>query len=174
MAEWIVEGAPSIDVRQCDIHRFEAFAHSPAYLLSRSATAFIEVYDIIHPLQPMEQPRPLRVSPFYQRQRELGAYFLEASGWERPHWYEANAQLVAGRRIPRRDDWAARYWSPIVAAEHQATRERVAMYDMTSLKRASVSGPGALALLQRLTTGQLDRPPGYVTYALMLDDRGGI
>src|SRR5207248_6953338 len=81
MAEWIATGVPSIDVRQCDIQRFESFAHSPAYVLARSARAFIEVYNIIHPLQPMEEPRPLRVSPFYQRQRELGACFLESSGW---------------------------------------------------------------------------------------------
>jgi dimethylglycine oxidase len=173
-AEWIALGAPSVDLRECDLYRFESFAPSPAYVRQRAVQQYDEVYDIIHPLQPMERPRPLRVSPFYQRQRELGAYFLEAAGWERPHWYEANAHLVAGRQIPERDEWAARYWSPIVAAEHQATRERVAIYDMTSLKRASVTGPGALALLQRLTTGQLDRPPGYVTYALMLTDQGGI
>jgi hypothetical protein len=148
MAEWIVAGAPSIDVRQCDIHRFESFAHSPTYLLARSARAFIEVYDVIHPLQPMEEPRPLRVSPFYQRQRELGAYFLEASGWERPQWYEANAPLVADRPIPPRTGWAGRYWSPIVGAEHLVTRERVALYDMTTLKKLEVTGPGALAFLQ--------------------------
>ncbi|MCC5697359.1 hypothetical protein LH612_29840, partial [Klebsiella pneumoniae] len=70
--------------------------------------------------------------------------------------------------------WAGRYWSPVVAGEHRATRERVAMYDMTSLTRAEVSGPGALKLLQRLTTNQLDRAPGYVTYTLMLDHNGGI
>ena len=99
MAEWIVAGVPSIDLRQCDIHRFESFAHSPAYVLARSATAFIEVYDVIHPLQPMDRPRPLRTSPFHPRQQQLGAYFLEGGGWERPHWYEANAPLAEGIRL---------------------------------------------------------------------------
>jgi glycine cleavage system aminomethyltransferase T len=61
-----------------------------------------------------------------------------------------------------------------VGAEHLVTRERVAMFDMTSLKRAEVRGPGALGFLQRLTTSNLDRKPGYVTYTLMLDERAGI
>ena len=174
VAEWIVDGEPTIDLRECDLGRFEPHVHSPAYVRRRAATAYDEVYDIIHPLQPMEEPRPLRVSPFYPRQRELGAFFLEANGWERPHWYETNMSLVGGREIPSRDAWAARYWSPTVGTEHLATRERVALYDMTSLKRAEVTGTGALGFLQRLTTNELDRPPGYVTYTLMLDERAGI
>jgi glycine cleavage system aminomethyltransferase T/glycine/D-amino acid oxidase-like deaminating enzyme len=174
MAEWITDGVPSIDISGCDIHRFERYAHSPAYVSARSSQSFQEVYDIIHPLQPMEEPRPLRTSPFYVRQKELGAYFLEANGWERPHWFEANASLVEGRDIPDRDEWSGRYWSPVVGAEHQVTRERVALYDMTSLKKAEVWGPGALDFLQGLTAGQLDKPVGKVTYTLMLDEAGGI
>src|SRR5207245_4731571 len=83
MAEWIVAGVPSIDVRQCDIHRFETFAHSPAYLLARSATAFVEVYDVIHRLQPMAEPRPLRVSPFYPGPQALARYVLRTAGPQR-------------------------------------------------------------------------------------------
>src|SRR4028119_435355 len=122
----------------------------------------------------MEEPRPLRTSPFYMRQRELGAYFLEASGWERPQWYAANEALLADYDVPEMEEWAGRYWSPIVGAEHLATRERVALYDMASLKKAEVSGPGALEFLQGLNTNQLDKPVGSVTYTLMLDGKGGV
>jgi len=174
VAEWMTSGAPSVDLRECDVHRFEPYALSPSYVMTRSCQAFREVYDIIHPQQPMEEPRPLRTSPFYPRQKELGAYFLEASGWERPQWFATNKPLVAGREIPEPDDWAGRYWSPVVGAEHQATRERVALYDMTSLKKAEVTGAGALELLQKLTTNQLDKPVGSVTYTLILDKAGGI
>jgi dimethylglycine oxidase len=174
VAEWITDGVPSIDLAGCDVHRFEPYAHSPAYVLARSSQSFQEVYDIIHPQQPMEDPRPLRTSPFYGRQRELGAYFLEASGWERPQWYEANESLLGGYDIPELEEWAGRYWSPIVGAEHQLTRERVALYDMTSLKKAEVTGPGALDFLQKLNTNQLDKPVGSVAYTLMLDENGGV
>ncbi|MEU6423866.1 glycine cleavage T C-terminal barrel domain-containing protein, partial [Streptomyces spiralis] len=135
---------------------------------------FVEVYDILHPLQPSGDPRPIRTSPFHTRQQEHGAFFLEANGWERPQWYEANASLVEGRKIPTPNEWAARFWSPIVGAEAQVTRETVALYDMTALKRLEVSGPGAAGFLEGLVTGRVDKSVGSVTYTLLLDHDGGI
>jgi glycine cleavage system aminomethyltransferase T/glycine/D-amino acid oxidase-like deaminating enzyme len=174
VAEWIVDGVSTDDLRMCDIERFEPFMLSASYVRERSNQAYIEVYDIRHPLEPMGAPREVRVSPFYPREQALGAVFLEAAGWERPQWYEANAALVAGRPIPEREPWSARFWSPIVGAEHLVTRERVGLYDMQSLTKVEVTGPGALPFLQRLTTGNMDRRVGTVTYTLMLDHEAGI
>ncbi|MFF1307503.1 FAD-dependent oxidoreductase [Streptomyces sp. NPDC058307] len=175
VAEWLVDGhCSSFDLHECDVNRFEPHQLAPEYVLARDCQNFVEVYDILHPLQPSGDPRPIRTSPFHARQQELGAFFLEANGWERPHWYEANAHLVEGRSIVTPDDWAARYWSPIVGAEAQATRETVAMYDMTALKRLEVSGRGAADFLERLCTGKVAKSVGSVTYTLLLDDDGGI
>ncbi|MFF1656395.1 FAD-dependent oxidoreductase [Streptomyces sp. NPDC058255] len=174
VAEWMVDGRASVDLHECDLTRFEEAQRSPSYIRERGSQQFVEVYDVLHPLQPMERPRPLRVSPFYARQQELGAVFLEGGGWERPHWYEANAPLVDGLQIPERDAWSARYWSPIVAAEAKATREKVALYDMTPLRRLEVTGPGALGFLQRMTSNNLRKKPGAVTYTLLLDETGGV
>jgi glycine cleavage system aminomethyltransferase T/glycine/D-amino acid oxidase-like deaminating enzyme len=175
VAEWLVDGhCSSFDLHECDVNRFEPHQLAPEYVLARDCQNFVEVYDILHPLQPSGDPRPLRTSPFYARQQELGAFFLEANGWERPHWYEANAGLVEGRSIVTPNDWAARYWSPIVGAEAQVTRETVAMYDMTALKRLEVSGRGAADFLERLCTGKVAKSVGSVTYTLLLDHDGGI
>ena len=125
----------------------------------------------------MEDPRPLRTSPFYEREQELGAYFLEGGGWERPHWYGVNERLLGGTatRSPRRNAWAARYWHPIAGAEARATRRRrgAVRHDAAQAARGR-PGPGALAFLDGLTTNRLDRPVGTVVYSLMLDERGGI
>ncbi|MEU1728061.1 FAD-dependent oxidoreductase [Nonomuraea sp. NPDC005692] len=179
VAELLVTGRSQVDLHECELARFEQAQLSPAYVEERGRQNFVEVYDVIHPLQPMESPRPMRTSPFHPRQVELGAYFLESAGWERPHWFDANAPLLAGIEEPRigadrRDAWAGRYWSPVAAAEAWATRERVALYDMTSLKRIEVSGPGAAAFLQHMTTNNVDKKPGTVTYTLLLDAGGGI
>lgn len=175
MAEWLVDGfCSSFDLHECDLNRFEPHQLSPEYVLARDCQNFVEVYDILHPLQPSGHPRPIRTSPFHARQRDLGAFFLEANGWERPQWYEANAPLVQGRSIPTPGDWAAQFWSPIVGAEAQATRETVAMYDMTALKRLEVTGPGAAAFLEALTTSKVAKSVGSVTYTLLLDHDGGI
>ena len=128
-------------------------------------------------ISPGLSPRPAG-EPVPRPSRELGAYFLEGGAWERPYWYEANAALLdelpAEWRPVDRDPWSSRFYSPIAAAEAWKTRTAVAMFDMTPLRRLEVSGPGAVDLLQKLTTGDVAKKPGAVTYTLLLDDHGGI
>jgi dimethylglycine oxidase len=178
VAELLVDGRSEIDLHGCDVHRFEDVQLAREYVSETSQQNFVEIYDVLHPLQPRLSPRNLRVSPFSARQEQLGAVFLEGAGWERPHWYEANAglldELPAEWVPPERDAWAGQFWSPIAAAEAWKTRTAAAIYDMTPLVRLEVSGPGALALLQRLTTGEMDKSVGAVTYTLVLDEAGGI
>ncbi|EHA24605.1 hypothetical protein ASPNIDRAFT_182870 [Aspergillus niger ATCC 1015] len=108
----------------------------------------------------------------------VAAFFLELGGWERPFWYEANAQLLhalpAQWQPPPRDTWSSRYTSPITAVEAWKTRNAVAMYDLTSFHRVQVSGPGAATLLQRLTTSDITAPPGAITHTLLLNRQGKI
>ncbi|WP_372664374.1 GcvT family protein [Amycolatopsis kentuckyensis] len=178
VAELLVDGHSEVDTHDIDVHRFEEVQLAPSYVSETAQQNFVEVYDILHPLQPKLSPRDLRVTPFHARQRELGAVFLEAGGWERPHWFEANAPLL--KKLPHdalppaRDAWSAQFHSPIAAAEAWQTRNGVALYDMTPLKRVEISGPGSLEFLQSLTTNQLDKSVGSVTYTLMLDNAGGI
>ncbi|MGW4065708.1 GcvT family protein [Amycolatopsis sp. NPDC004747] len=178
VAELLVDGHSEVDTHDIDVHRFEEVQLAPSYVHETAQQNFVEVYDILHPLQPKLSPRDLRVTPFHARQRELGAVFLEAGGWERPHWFEANAPLL--KRLPHdalppaRDAWSAQFHSPIAAAEAWHTRNGVALYDMTPLKRVEISGPGSLEFLQSLTTNQLDKSVGSVTYTLMLDNTGGV
>ncbi|KAJ5626295.1 dimethylglycine dehydrogenase precursor [Penicillium lagena] len=178
VAQILTTGQSEIDVSECELSRFEEIQLSQEYVSETSQQNFVEIYDIIHPLQPRDSPRNLRVSPFYAQQRDLGAFFLEAAAWERPYWYEANAPLV--KHLPShwqpvaRDSWSARYYSPIAAAEAWKTRNAVAMYDMTSFHRFEVSGPEAVHLLHRLTTSDITTKPGTITYTLLLNNNGGI
>ncbi|MER7081623.1 Glycine cleavage system T protein (aminomethyltransferase) [Saccharopolyspora kobensis] len=178
VAQLLTEGRSELELHGCDVNRFDEIETTDAYVSETAQRNFVEVYDVLHPLQPKLSPRDLRVSPFHARQKELGAFFLESHAWERPHWYEANARLVKELppewQPPSRDAWSAMFHSPIAAAEAWKTRTAVAMYDMTSLKRIEVSGPGAVEFLQRSTTGKMDKSVGSVTYALVLDRAGGI
>jgi glycine cleavage system aminomethyltransferase T len=126
---------------------------------------------------PPETSRDMRVSPYYIRQKTLGAYFNEKSGWEQPQWYEANDSLVATyeKSILKRKGWAAQYWSPIIEAEQLHTRQYAGLYDVTAAKkRLEISGEGALEFLQHLTTSTIDIPIGHVTSTLMLHELAGI
>ena len=178
VAQLLTDGRSELDLHGCDVHRFDEIETTDAYVDETSQQNFVEIYDVIHPLQPKHSPRDVRVSPFHARQRGLGAFFLDAHAWERPHWYEANASLLTelpqGWREPARDAWSARFHSPVVAVEAWRTRTAVAMYDMTPLKRFEATGPGACAFLDGLVTGRIDKSVGSVTYTLMLDDAGGV
>ncbi|AXB42757.1 GcvT family protein [Amycolatopsis albispora] len=178
VAQLLVDGRSEVELHGCDVNRFDELQTTDAYVDETAQRNFVEIYDVLHPLQPKLSPRELKVSPFYARQQELGAFFLEAHTWERPHWYEANARLVKELppewQPPSRDAWSSMFHSPIAAAEAWKTRTAVAMYDMTPLKRIEVSGPGATEFLQRLTTGKMDKSVGSVTYTLLLDRAGGI
>ncbi|GAB0102946.1 FAD-dependent oxidoreductase [Nocardia sp. JMUB6875] len=179
VARWIVDGSTDIDLHEADLYRFEEAARSPEFIRRTSVQAFVEVYDIIHPHQYRSEPRDIRTSPFHARQRELGAFFYEGALWERPAWYEANAALMdevaaQGVAFPERDSWSGAFYSPISIAEAAWTRTHVAMFDMTPLTRYEVSGSGAVALLQELTTNDVGKKPGSVTYTLLLDANGGV
>ncbi|KAF5846311.1 hypothetical protein GGP41_003751 [Bipolaris sorokiniana] len=178
VAETLTEGRSTVDISECELTRFEEVQLSPEYVSETSQQNFVEIYDIIHPLAPKESPRNLRVSPFYARQKEQGAFFLEIGGWERPHWYEANAGLV--QTLPDewkpvdRDAWSSKFYSPIAAAEAWKTRNAVALYDMTTFHRFEVSGPGAVHLLQRLITSDVSAQPGSIVHTLLVNAHGGV
>jgi glycine cleavage system aminomethyltransferase T/glycine/D-amino acid oxidase-like deaminating enzyme len=174
VAEWMVNGEPGYDLAEADANRFYPFQTTPPYVRARGAQQYREVYDILHPLQQMTAPRKLRLSPFYERHMALGAECFTGAGWERPQWFEANRALLTGADWERRDGWAAMNWSPAVGAEHVASRERVALFDITPFAKFDATGPDALAYLERICANRIDRPVGSVVYTAMLTPTGGI
>jgi glycine cleavage system T protein len=176
IAEWMTEGEPDTDVHEADISRFHEYATSKYYVQRTVAQQYREVYDIIHPMQQMEHTRNIRLAPYHKRMKNLGGYFFESVGWERPQWYEINARLLPqyADHIPERKGWEALYWSPIQGAEHLATRERVAMYELSSFVKLEVNGPGAADYLERLSANRVARGVGKVIYTALLTDNGGI
>jgi glycine cleavage system T protein len=172
VAEWIVEGTPSLDVWHMDSRRFGAAYRSPEYTLARTKEIYETYYDVKYPGHERSAGRPLRVSPAYPRLQELGAAFGEKSGWERANWFEPNA--ARGDESLRPRGWAGKLWSPAIGAEHVACRESAAIFDETSFAKLEVSGEGAAAFLERLCANRVARGVGQVTYTQMLNARGGI
>ena len=172
-AEWFAGGEPSMDLAEADANRFSPFMTTAPYVRARGAQQYREVYDILHPLQQMSHPRELKLTPFFARHRELGAHFFSAAGWERPQWFESN-KVLTGAPWESRTGWAAMNWSPAVGAEHVATRERVAMFDITPFAKFDITGPDALPFLERISANRIDRPVGTIVYTSMLTPSGGI
>jgi 4-methylaminobutanoate oxidase (formaldehyde-forming) len=172
VAEWIVEGVPSLEVWEMDSRRFGRHYASREYTLARTLEIYSTYYDVKYPGHERQAGRPLRLSPTYDRLRELGAAFGEKSGWERANWFEPNA--ARGDESLRPRGWAGRLWSPAIGAEHLACRETAALFDETSFAKIDVLGPGAADFLERLCDNRVARDVGAVTYTQMLNPRGGI
>jgi 4-methylaminobutanoate oxidase (formaldehyde-forming) len=172
VAEWIVEGEPSLDLWHMDIRRFGAAYRSPSYTHKRIRENYETYYDIRYPNHERQAGRPLRVSPANAWHREHGAAFGEKSGWERANWYEPNA--AAGDEGLRPRGWAGQNWSPAIGAEHLACRERVAIFDESSFSKLEIEGPGAADFLEGLCDNRVARGVGQITYTQMLNRRGGI
>ncbi len=173
LAEWIIDGHTEWNLWKLDVRRFGNNYASPSYTLARTIETYAKYYDIHYPHDERESGRPLRLSPSYHRLKELGAVFGEKTGWERPNWFESNVK-GAGDAPYRPHGWAARNYSPAIEVEHLATRARAGLFDATSFSKFEISGPGALALLQKLCANDIDRPIGSIVYAQMLNPRGGI
>src|SRR5579859_1555474 len=174
IAEWIIDGEPGLDLWHMDIRRFGAYTASRRYIATRVNEIYSTYYDISYPALERSSARKLRLIPVYNRLEELGAVFGEKAGWERPNWFASNEPLAEDQGWPVPYSWASRYWSPAIGAEHQATRERVAMFDETSFSKIEVIGRGSLAFLQRITDNQMDQPIGAITYTQMPNKHGGI
>jgi len=176
LAELMVHGDSEIDVYESNVARAYPCQRTGAHTRARACEGFNKMYGIVHPSEQWESDRRIRLSPFYERERELGAVFFETAGWERPHWYESNAPLLEeyGDRVTRREaEWDARWWSPIINAEHLAMRDRAAMIDLTAFAIFDITGPGALEAVQRVAMRQMDVPIGRVVYTPLLTPSGG-
>jgi len=176
LAEWMVEGESEIDLQASDVARFYEHQKSVEHVSARAAEGFNKTYGIVHPGEQWESNRRVRLSPFYERERDLEAIFFEAAGWERPHWYESNRALLdefADQVDEREAEWDSRWWSPIMNAEHLAMRNRAAMFDLTAFCIFDVVGPGALDAVQRVSMRQMDVKLGKVVYTPWLTPGGG-
>jgi glycine cleavage system aminomethyltransferase T/glycine/D-amino acid oxidase-like deaminating enzyme len=189
-ASWIKEGpgcgravaelmsgqVPSVDVREADVARFYPCQRTVGHVTARAREGFNKMYGIVHPAEQWESARPVRLSPFYQREADLGAVFFETAGWERPHWYACNEPLLAryaGRLSERENEWDARWWSPVINAEHLALREGCGLVDLSAFAVFDITGPAALDAVQALVVAQADLPPGRVIYTSLLNEAGG-
>ncbi len=174
IAEWMVHGQPEIDCNQSDISRLHAHQKTRQHTKARAFEAFPKTYGIVHPAEQYLSDRPIRKTPMYDWQKEHGAEFFEVAGWERAQWYGCNAPLVEKYGVQTRpNEWDARWWSPIINAEHLAMRESAGIFDLSAFAIFDIMGVGALDSVQRVCVRQMDVANGRVVYTPVLSETGG-
>ncbi|MGI9196894.1 MAG: GcvT family protein [Candidatus Nanopelagicales bacterium] len=176
MAEWMVLGQPEIDLHASDIARFYPGQTTTKHIKDRTSEGFNKTYGIVHPAEQWSSNREVRMSPYYEREKALGAVFFETVQWERPFWYASNAGLLdkfGDAVMPRTAEWESRWWSPIINAEHLQLRETAGLVDLTAFAIFDITGPGALATVQKVCMRQMDVAIGKVVYTPVLAPNGG-
>jgi 4-methylaminobutanoate oxidase (formaldehyde-forming) len=168
LAEWMVEGQPSLDLWPVDIRRFAGFNGNPAWLKDRVTEVLGLHYAMPWPNRELASARPFRRSPIFDRLAAKGGVFGSKMGWERPNYF---ARSEDEKTI--RYSFGRQNWFDTVGAEHRATREAVAVFDMTSFAKFMVEGPDARTALQHLAAGNVDVPVGRTVYTPLLNARGG-
>ena len=168
LAEWIVEGEPTIDMNGVDPRRFGSYA-TKSFLKEKNEEAYANVFTIHYPDEEREAARPLRTVPCYDRLKDMGAVFGQKFGWERANWF-------APEGVAQEDHWSFRRsnWFEHVGAEVKNVTENVGVLDMSAFAKARVEGPGAEAFLEYLTANKLPRKNGRITLAHALAPRGGV
>ena len=168
-AEWIIEGHPTMDLAEVDVARMERWMNQRAWLHERTEESLGGLYELHWPGKQPRTGRDVRRVPLYEAFRAAGAAFGQAAGWERANWFEPG---VVDPEV--RYDFEAASWFPAVRDEVRATREGVALFDLSTYAKFVVQGAEALEGLQRLATSDLDVEPGRIVYTLLCNERGGI
>jgi heterotetrameric sarcosine oxidase gamma subunit len=169
MAEWILEGRPSLDLWPLDVRRF-AFHHTTRhYLGSRMVELYGHHYKLAAPGSEKSTARGIRRSPLHDTLAARGAVFGSRGGWERPNWFAPE-----GVDPVDRPSFAEPNWWPHIAAAHHAVRNGVGLIDQTSFAKFEIAGPGALAAAQWLSVADVDKRVGTVIYTQLCNEQGGI
>jgi 4-methylaminobutanoate oxidase (formaldehyde-forming) len=169
LADWIIDGHPPFDLWDVDIRRCLPFQGNRRYLRDRTVESLGLLYAMHWPFRQAESARGVRKSPLHDRLAAAGACFGEVAGFERPNWFGE-----PGTRPAYEYSYGRQNWFGQSAAEHQAVRERVGLFDQSSFAKFLLKGRDAAHVLGRICANDIEVPIGRIVYTQWLNERGGI
>lgn len=197
LAEWIVDGEPTVDMMGVDPRRFGPYA-TRGYLKNKNEEAYANVFTTHYPDEEREACRPLKTSPCYERMQALGAVFGSVYGWERPNWFMPSADYaltpedlqmededkvlwnknhsdaLPDGRIVEKNSFRRSNYHPFVGDECKHVAEHVGLLDMSAFAKAIVKGPGAEAWLESIFANKMPKTIGRISLVHMLTKVGGV
>lgn len=169
LSAWITKGEPPFDLWDIDIARTDPMAAAMPHIETRMKEAVSDVFAMHWPFKMPTAGRGLRKSALHEKWAARGAVFGLTAGWERGLWY---ARSEAERRIPY--SIGRQGWEPLAAREAQEMASGAALVDLSPFTKIDVSGPDALAILNRAVCSDVDQAEGRVRYTAFLNERAGV
>ncbi|WGR62268.1 FAD-dependent oxidoreductase (plasmid) [Paracoccus ferrooxidans] len=180
VVDWITDGRTGIDHASIDYSRFNPFALQEKFIEERCIETAAKIYNPpVHPREPFAGGRGIRRSPFYEREVELGGYFMELGGWERAHGYAANEHLLEkyADQVPVREhEWDNRHFWRVSNAEHLEMSADCGIINLSHFHMTDIAGPDHVELLEWLCAAKIggEGNIGKGIYTHFLDDEGNV
>ncbi|CUX19882.1 FAD-dependent oxidoreductase [Agrobacterium tumefaciens] len=194
LAEWIVDGEPTLDLMGVDPRRFGPYA-TEGYLIAKNEEAYANVFTMHYPDEERSAARPLKTTPVYDRLKKLGGVFGSVYGWERANWYAPEGYslreedlgvgadvITSHNHAPALDDgrivekWSFRRsnYFEHVGNEVKNVHQNVGVLDMSAFAKMEVSGPGARAWLDSILANIVPKKRGRIALTHLLTPTGGV
>jgi len=180
IADWMTHGRTHVDHHAIDFARYNEFQLDEKYIYDRCYETAKKIYNPpVHPREPFANARGIRRSPFYEREVELGGYFMELGGWERAHGYAANEHLLEkyAARVPvRENEWDTRHFWRVSNAEQLAMSDDCGIINLSHFHMTEIEGPDHVELMEWLCAAKVggDANIGKGIYTHMLDEDGNV
>ena len=180
LVDIMTDGTTDLDIHSIDIARYYPLQKTPEYIRGRCYESAFKIYNpAVHNREPYTKGRNLRRSPFWQREQELGGYFMELAGWERAHGYAANEHLLEkyADRVPvRENEWDNRHFWRVSNAEHLAMSDGAGMINLSHFAVYDITGNDAASLMEYACVAKVagNTQIGKGIYTHFLDHKGGV
>ncbi len=193
LAEWIIDGEPTVDMMGVDPRRFGPYA-TRGYLRDKNEEAYSNVFTTHYPDEERPAARPLRTTPCYDRMKALGAVFGSVYGWERPNWFapegyalseaeiakvdtllnDNHSKPLEDGRIVEKNSFRRSNYFEHVGNECKHVNQKVGLLDMSAFAKCEISGPGAAEWLEYILANKIPKAIGRVGLCHMLTQSGGV
>jgi dimethylglycine dehydrogenase len=165
IAEWIIDGEPSIDVWAMDVARFGNYA-SPEYGTIKSSENYERRFIMTFPNETLPKGRKQKTTSIYDRLIAKGAVMGDGFGLEHALWF-ANDPNNAHEDPTFRRSRSHSY----VSAEVEAVRNRVGATEIASFAKHEITGLGSRKFLDYILAGKLPKA-GRMALTPMLTPKG--
>ncbi len=165
MAEWMMDGEPSIDVWAMDVARFGDYA-TPDYGTIKSSENYERRFILTFPNETLPKGRRQKTTALYDRLVARGAVMGDGFGLESVLWFADNPEDAHEEPTFKRSR-AHDY----VAGEVKAVREAVGAVELANFAKHEFTGPGTRAFLEYILAGRIPKQ-GRLSLTPMLTPKG--
>lgn len=165
MAEWMIDGEPSIDVWAMDVARFGEFA-TPDWGTIKSSENYERRFVMTFPNETLPKGRMQKTTALYDRLVAKGALMNQNFGLENAQWFADGPDDAHENPTFERNRSFA-----YVKREVEAVQTAVGGIEIANFAKHEFKGAGARAYLDRTLAGYIPKP-GRLTLTPMLTPKG--